>query len=389
MKKIYYILIISLIPIFITSCKGTKVEIENLCIAVALGYDITPDGKYTLTAQILNPQKESSGSSMKKKGTGKQTAANVVIFTSSADSISACRGQLSTKLGKEINYGHTKFVVVGKQLAESGMAPIVDATLRSFKMKSDIPLLVTKGNAFDIINTISAHEKIPANEVDNILKLQSNYGYDTRTTILDFFNCLTSDSQSPTTGVISLGKSIDTDETFEMSGTAVFKKDKLIGFMDMNETRGMNWITGKIKRGYITAALEKEDKITFDIIKADSKIKPKIVNDSIIMNVNVKNEVNIAEMTGSIDPMKTPEIMKDLEKKESDVISKEIQSALYAAQKKIKLDIFGFGEVVHRDNPKQWKLVQGNWKNIFPELDVQVTVKSILRRIGRISKPAE
>ncbi len=389
MKKIYYILIISLIPIFITSCKGTKVEIENLCATVALGYDISPEGKYTLTAQILNPQKESSGGTMKKKGKGKQNTTYVAVFSSSSDSIAACRGQLTTKLGKEITYGHTKFVVVGKKLADSGVAEVVDATIRGFKMKSDIPLLVTKGTAFDIINTISAHEKIPAYEVDNILKVQSNYGFVNNSTILDFFNCLTSDSQSPTTGVISLGKNLDTDETFEMSGTAVFKKDKLIGFMDINETRGMHWIMGKIKSGYITAPLKNQDKITFEVISTGSKIKPKIVDDSIIMKVNVKNEANIAEMTGSLDPMKNPEIMKDLEKKESEVISKEIKSALYAAQKKIKLDIFGFGEIVHRDNPKQWKIIEGDWKNIFPELNVQVTVKSILRRIGRISKPAE
>ena len=117
-------------------------------------------------------------------------------------------------------------------------------------MRPDISLLVTEGNAFDIIRAISVHEKIPANEVDNILRLQSSFGFTSTVSILDFANSLSSNTKSPVTGVINLSKNTDGDETFEVVGTAFFKKDKLIGFMDMNETRGMQWINGKVKFGY-------------------------------------------------------------------------------------------------------------------------------------------
>jgi len=389
MKRFISIFILVMITIFITGCMGTKEELDKLGVAVAIGYDITSEGKYMLTAQILNPQKDPSGGMMGKKAGSQQKATDVVVFNAIGDSISDCKGQLSTKLGKELNYGHIDFVVVGKSLAESGIAMVLDAVSRGYKMRPDIPLLVTKGNAFDIIRATSVQEKVPANEISNLLRLQSGFGFTNIVSILDFANSLSSKTKSPVIGVVNLSKNTDADETFEVAGTAVFKKDKLIGFMDMKETRGMQWIDGKVKFGYITTLSRDEGKTTFEIISSSSKIKPSIKTDSYTMLINVKEESNIGEMTGKLDPMKDPEIMNKLEISQENVITNEIKLAVNVAQKKYYADIFGFGEMIHRDYPKEWTNIEGQWKDIFPNLNIEIKVISSLKRPGFISKPIE
>jgi len=389
MKRFISIFILIMILIFTTSCKGTKEELEKLAVAVAIGYDITSEGKYMLTAQILNPQKDSSGGMMGKKAGSQKTATDVVVYDAIGDSISACKGQLTTKLGKELNYGHINFIVIGRKMAESGISVVLDAALRGYKMRPDTPLLVTKGNAFDIIRATSVQDKIPANEVDNILRLQSSFGFTNTVSILNFANALSSKTDSPVTGVINLSKNNDADETFEVAGTAVFKEDKLIGFMDMNETRGMQWINGKVQLGYITTLSLDEGKVTFEIIRSSSKIKPSIKTDSYIMLINVKEESVIGEMTGVLDPMKAPEIMDRLEMRQNDAITNEIKLAINIAQKKFGADIFGFGEMIHRDYPKEWTYIEGQWKEIFPNLNIEVKVNSRLKRPGYISKPMD
>ncbi|MCB2292776.1 Ger(x)C family spore germination protein [Clostridium algoriphilum] len=387
MKKIIFIFLLIMISIFTTSCKGTKVELNNLAVAVAIGYDITPEGKYMLTAQILNPQKDSSGGMMGKKAGSQQKATDVVVFNSIGDSISDCKGQLTIKLGKELNYSHVSFIVVGKHLADSGIYTVLDAALRGYKMSPDTPLLVTKGDAFDIIRATSVQEKIPANELDNILSLQSSFGFTNTVSILDFVNSLSSKTASPVVGVVNLSEDNDADETFEVVGTAVFKKDKLLGFMGMNETRGMQWIKGKVKFGFITTLSQDGAKITFEIDRSSSKIKPSIKTDSYAMLITIKEESVICEMTDELDPMKTPEIMNRLNIRQDDAISNEIKLAINAAQKKFDADIFGFGEIIHRDCPKEWTHIEGKWKDIFPDLNIKVTVSSSLKRPGYISKP--
>ncbi|MCJ7690132.1 MAG: hypothetical protein MUO60_12520 [Clostridiaceae bacterium] len=215
MKRFVFIFILIMISIFTTSCKGTKEELDKLAVAVAIGYDITLDGKYMLTVQILNPQQDSGGG-MSGTGAGMpQKIAGVVVFGVIGDSISACKGQLTTKLGRVLSYGHIKFIVIGNSLAESGISMVVDATLRGYKMRPDTPLFVTKGNAFDIIKATSIHEKIPANEIANILMLQSSFGFTDISSVLDFANSLSSKTASSVTGVINLSGNNQADETFK------------------------------------------------------------------------------------------------------------------------------------------------------------------------------
>ena len=78
MKRFISIFILIMISIFATSCKGTKEELDKLAVAVAIGYDITSDGKYMLTAQILNPQKDSSGGMIGKKAGSQQKATDKI-----------------------------------------------------------------------------------------------------------------------------------------------------------------------------------------------------------------------------------------------------------------------------------------------------------------------
>jgi len=195
-----------MITISTTSCKGTKVELDKLGVAVAIGYDITPQGKYLLTAQILNSQKSGGGMMGTSAGSQQIATNDVVVLDAISDSISGCEGELTTKFGKELNYGDVKFIVVGKHLAESGIAMVIDSALRGYKNEPNVSLFVTKGNASDIIRATSANEKIPANEVENILSLQARFGFTNTVSILDFANSLSSKTESPVAGVINLIK---------------------------------------------------------------------------------------------------------------------------------------------------------------------------------------
>ena len=95
MKRFISIFILVMISIFTTSCKGTKEELDKLAVAVTIGYDITPEGKYMLTAQILNPQKDSSGGMMGKRAGSQQKATDVLVYDAIGDSISDCKGKLT------------------------------------------------------------------------------------------------------------------------------------------------------------------------------------------------------------------------------------------------------------------------------------------------------
>jgi spore germination protein KC len=55
--------------------------------------------------------------------------------------------------------------------------------------------------------------------------------------------------------------------------------------------------------------------------------------------------------------------------------------------KELNSDIFGFGDAVHQRYRDEWKELEANWDEIFPDIEVEVTVESKLRRSGRITSP--
>ncbi len=93
----------------------------------------------------------------------------------------------------------------------------------------------------------------------------------------------------------------------------------------------------------------------------------------------------LATLSATIDLSK-PENIKKLEAKYQKQIKEKIERAVKTAQKKYKSDIFGFGEVIYRADPKAWKRLEPNWEQEFENVEVSVNVNAKIRRLGTITK---
>lgn len=386
MKKIISILIIIVFTSSLVGCSKSKNELNELAVVLAIGWDLTEDNKYLASVQILNSQSNSSGSMNGQNKGVQRISSDVLVYNMKGDTPHDTISKSSTKLGKNLFFSHSKYTVIGSDLAKSGLNLLVDSLLRHTDAREDNILLVTRSKASDIINTVTSEDKIPANVVQSLIKLQRNYGYVPVISRLNFANALYNKTSAPILGVINLQK--DTiSNIFNLSGTAVFNKDKLTGFMDMYQTRGMQWIRGEVKTGTILVCLPDNKIINFEILTAKSKIKPIIKDDALIMEVNITEEGNIREMTENLDPMKDYTVMDKLSNLQNEAIAKEAKLAVYAAQKQFKLDIFDFSGVIKRDNPDYWNKIEKNWDSIFSNIKVKINVNSIIKRPGLISKP--
>lgn len=385
MKKGIAFFMIYIIMFLTVGCMA-KNEIEKLAVVVTFGVDITTDGKYMVSTQILKTQKASPGGMGGSKDEKQPT--DVMALISTGDTIPEAVDNLSKELGKKVVLSHVKFIVISEEVAKAGIAELMDFATREYQLRSNIVFLVTSGKASEIVRTTTPEDPIPANAIEAILDLQANYGYVPVTTTMEFANSLASKTASPIVGVISLHGDEQVGRVFKMIGIAVFKKDKLIGYMmGEEETRGVQWIRDKVKAGNIVMPSPHKGNITIELISASSKVKPIMKDNKPIIQIIIHNKGTIRDMTGAFDPMKNPEILTWFEQMENEVIKQEIEKALYAAQKTFKADIFHFGEAIHRDYPKEWKNMEGNWSDIFPELEIEIQVYSSIQRTGVISKP--
>lgn len=384
MNRLISIFMIIIFMVSTTGCKKTKQEIDHLSIALAIGYDLTPENKYIVTIQILNNEKQTS--IRKQVAPEESRTSDVVIYSTEGFSPRDALNNLSTKMGRKIFFGHLKCIVISSDLAEYGLSFFVDVLQRGQESRPDSLMLVTKGKAADVVNTQIERETIPANSIDYLKKQQIFKGFAPIVSRLDFANSLFRKAEAPIIGVIEIVK--DGSHTFfKMAGTAVFKKDKLIGYLDMHQTQGMQWIKGKVQDTSITVPLDEKELITFDLLRAKSKVTVSIIDDKITIYINIKNHANVLELSESINFMENPDSMKELSNILDSAIKSRIQSALHAAQKELNADIFQFGSLVYKTYPKYWKKIEDDWGNIFPDIEVKIDVNSTLKRPGIINKP--
>jgi len=384
----YKKLLIIICMLLLTTGCWSKKDLNELAIVTAIGIDKTKDG-YSVSIQVLNPSELAGNTSSGRT--------EVVRFVKSGETVFEALRKLSTDTPRSIYLAHLREVVFGEELAREGIGKALDFISRDHEMRTDFYITVAKGStAADILNIQTAIEKVPANKLFNALENSESVWAAAKTVKLDeLINSIVSKGKEPVlTGIYHYGDAevggsienvhnVSPDTGLRIDYLAVFKKDKLIGWLNMNESKGFNYITDNIKNTVVT--IEQEDgKITIETLRSKTKVKGKMEKGKPVIDISITPEGNIADVESSIDLSK-PENIDKLEKGYSDNIKEKVQTSIQKVQEDFQSDIFGFGEVIHRADPKAWKGLKDNWDEHFTNLNVNVHVKADIRRLGTIT----
>lgn len=374
--------IVLILTLALTGCWNWH-ELNTLGIVMASGFDLAPDGKISVTMQIVRPGEISNPRS--EKGSAGSEA--VWVVTSTGDTVFDAVQNATMKVDRKLFWPHNKVFVIGEDLAREGVSPVLDWIDRDPESRRLPKLLVARGRAQDIMEVESELENVSALYLENLVNVSDNTSMAVEVRIHDFLKMLVSEGRDPYASRIEL---LDGEKKQTiLTGAAVFRKDWLAGWLDRSETRGLLWVLGKVKSGVIVvpSPLEKEKKVSLEIIRANSRIEPIIKENGLpAIIVKIQEEGNLAEQM-SVDDLTKPENWYLLEEYQAAAIENEVKTVLHVAQNELGTDIFGFGEAVHRQYPQVWQELKDSWPQIYPSVEVEVIVSAKLRRTGISTKP--
>lgn len=384
-------LVITLFLTLLTGCWSRK-ELNDIGIVSGMAIDKGNDGKYELTVQMVAPAQVASEK-------GGSTGVPVTTFSTSATSLMEAARKLTSISPRRLYFPHLRMLIIGKKIAEEGISKELDFVSRDHEFRTDFYIVVAKnGKASQYLEVNTPIERIPSQQLFTKLETsEREWAPTTAVKLNDLISALTSTGRDPVlTGIELLGNSkqgnskentnkIDPDIRIGYSGIALFKKDKLVGWFNEKESKGYNYIIDKIKRtaGDIGCPGGKGE-ITVESVRSKTKLSGRVENGVPSIEVRIDQEGNVGEVECKELDLTKPKTISDLEKEGNEKIKNFVASAVSKA-KKLHTDVFGFGEAIHRADPKYWKTVEKDWNKVFKDVTVHVVADVKLRRTGTIN----
>ncbi|MCZ0755894.1 Ger(x)C family spore germination protein [Anoxybacillus sp. J5B_2022] len=386
----------TLVHMMLLSGCWSKKELTDLAFVIAVGVD-KKDGKYVLTLQVVNPGNVAGAT---QRGGG-SSGLPVTLYTSTGDTLVEASRKASKKISRLTYYAHTNLVVIGEELARDGITEIFDAIERNPQFRTTASVIVARGRtAEELLSVLTPIDKIPANQIIKTLEMTEKvWGENLNVHAGEVIESLSLagkevvmsgfrlDGNRETGKKTKNVQSIDPYARLRAEALAVFKKGKLVSWMGGEEARGVLWILNKIHQTALNIGWkEKKEAVSYKVVRSKTEVTAKMSKGNPVISVVIEAEGDVGETLAPID-LTNPTQIATLEKKIRNEIQKEVQKAIRHAQRE-KSDIFGFGEIIHRTYPKEWKQMQRVWdEQYFPHLPISIKVDAFVRRTGLRNKP--
>ncbi|WP_367379298.1 Ger(x)C family spore germination protein [Rossellomorea aquimaris] len=358
-RKTITLLHVCLLIIFATGC-WNRVELNELAISVGQGID-KEDDQYKVSTQIVIP----SEVALKAGGS---TGIPVTLFTGTEETVFEAMREITTVSPRKIYQSHLRILVIGEELAKEGIGKVLDFYARDHEYRTDFYIVIAKETtAENILSMLTTIEKIPANNMLASLETsERTWAPTTSVTLHELIRSLVTEGKSPVlTGIEikgdpSIGNTVQNIEQIDpaaylkYSGIAVFKRDRMVGWLDQEQSRGYNVLVDNVKNTVSNVQCPSEGELNLEVIQSKTKVKGKVENGTPKIDVSIEAEGNIGEVKCDIDLTK-PKTIYELEKQAEESFVQLTQETIKTVQEDYGVDIFGFGDVIHREDPESWK----------------------------------
>ncbi len=425
-KTIICILIVFLF--FSIGCWNRK-EPEDLALVIAVGFDIQENGDLEVIVRVADPQAQVGG----EGGGGGNNEKNVLVFSATGRTAFEAAKNLASNVSREINFTHIGTILISEELARGGIHHILDFMDRERQFRLLSRPLIVDGDVRELMEIDFPLEEIGGRVVRQQLETVGEQRATARVmTIRELYIVLTQpgwdlflpramillkeeeaeeereaaeaeeeeDEAEGAEAEEEAGEVLE-NEPLHISGMAVFKRDKMVGWANQKETRGFNWATNDINRVIyvlkssvddsrptIDILPTEEDLITVEIFQGSTNRKARVDGKKVVITLHVKADGRIQETTEDADWLASEsEFTKSLNRRLAQAIRNDIEAALDKMQKELKVDTFGFGNLLYKTLPQEWKRLEDHWDEIYPEVEVEIFVDATVRRTGLIKNP--
>lgn len=386
--KIIKLFLLGSLLFFFTGCYNYR-ELNQLAITSAIGIDKTEDG-YKVTVQVINTQKQGSGSN----SSGEQP--QFFVYENEGKTLQEAFRYLILESPRRLYVNHTVLLLMSEEVARDGILNVLDLFFRDSEFnKQFLTAVVKESSARDVLTILTPLETLNSKNLkDSILTDSKFLGVAEEISLEKFMDHYLNDKKDGILPVIELiGNAEEGDKednlkqsapknSLILSAMAVFKEDKMVGYLTEDESLITSYLKDKIHNTIITGSCEDGGNVAVEIVK--SKTKFDVGKDSNKLKISVESSGNINEITCQMDLTKNETIQK-LEEYFEDQLKDQLFKTISSVHEQFNSDIFAFEDMFYKKNPSNYYKLKEEYKEEFlKNIDYEIEVKINLLAKGNI-----
>jgi len=379
MKKTLILLLLILINVPMLSGCWNYREPEDLPIVAGFAVDKGQNGyKYHLTFEIIE-----------FTGGGKEAKVTPILLETDGDTLFDATRNADNKIANKLYFSNCEIVILNQDISKIGISPLLDWLIRIEEQRFTTHILISKEKtAQEILEQQPLSTQVVSFEIAKSLVNDSNNLAKTPyVQLYQVTDIIGSKGISLALSSINITKNVKMTIP-SIDGSAVFKKDKLIGFLDGDDTKNFLFATNKVTGGLILVSDQSKNgkNVSLRIFESNTNVTPVYTNGKLKVNINIRTSVELTELQTSQDIFNDKGIMQ-LEKDAETTLKNNVVNFIKKVQEEYDSDIFGFGNKLYQTNPGIWNEIGPMWDNIFKNAEINVTVKIDIKNSALTKTP--
>lgn len=370
MKRIKFLIL--LLPL-LSGCYNYR-ELNELGITTAVSIDYK-DNNFYVIAEVINPIKQQDASSSNNSP--------FINYNSSSSSLQDTFRKVVLESPRQLYAAQLEIIVLSEEVVNNHLEEVLEYFARDPESRTEIKIIVAKTE--DSTKAITLQTLLTSLSSSNIIKsldLQSKVlGMSYPVTLNELLNMYIDPYLEVVLPSMTLYGNYEIGDEKEnittsspkaivkIDGSTITKDNKILGYLDLEESKILNLINGKLKETIIKMNYY-DGYIIFEPNRIKVSRELDIKNN--IIKINISGYSKTKEIQSNIN-LKDPKEVKKLNKALNMELEKKITDTFNSIREKYGTDVFGFQELYYRTNYKYFKENCTNWyENIYPKIKLEV-----------------
>ena len=370
MKRIKFLIL--LLPL-LSGCYNYR-ELNDIGITTAVSIDYK-DNNFYVIAEVINPIKQQDASSSNNSP--------FVNYNSSSSSLQYAFRKVVLESPRQLYAAQLEIIVLSEEVVNNHLEEVLEYFARDPEARTEIKIIVAKtADSTKAITLQTLLTSLSSSNIINSLDLQSKVlGMAYPVTLNELLNMYIDPYLEVVLPSMTLYGNYEIGDEKEnittsspkaivkIDGSTITKDNKILGYLDLEESKILNLINGKLKETIIKMNYY-DGYIIFEPNRIKVSRELDIKNN--IIKINISGYSKTKEIQSNIN-VKDPKEVKKLNKALNMELEKKITDTFNSIREKYGTDVFGFQELYYRTNYKYFKENCTNWyEDIYPKIKLEV-----------------